>query len=91
MNNDQISQSRLIEIVVLDRANLSFFFDSSNGSCLNTSKDKAASKITLNEDSYRSLFSGKTTFEQEVAAGNLKISGDSGMLRAFGNALRRSQ
>lgn len=92
MSDEQLSASKLVFINVDDRENLSFYFNVDEQSTVETSKIHTSPDCTIeiNEECYLRLFKGESTFENEVELGNLKILGDSKLLREFGKHLRQS-
>ncbi len=88
MENDQISDATVIQIDVLDHNDLSFFYRTHDGSTATSFEGTPACTVTVSLDTYTRLLNGESTFEHEVTAGTIVISGDTHALRHIGKALR---
>lgn len=88
MENKQISTSKTIAINVVERDDLTFFYDTESKQTATVPKSTPICQIQVSKLTFDRLMSGSSTFEQEVSDGEIVISGDSQILREIGKFFR---
>lgn len=88
MQQIQTSPVNVVFFDVIDDQNLSFYFDIDSKQLCKPEDPKCTVKLEL--EAYKLLLEGNSTFEKEASKGNLKISGDSLLLRNLGTSLRNT-
>ncbi len=75
--------------MVIDQKDLSFTYDIDSGVTSSEINGQENCTIEVSEVTFNRLLDGTSTFEQEVTAGRLSISGDSQILRDLGKIFRK--
>lgn len=84
-----MTPSTTIAVMVIDQKDLSFTYDIDSGVTSSEINGQENCTIEVSEVTFNRLLDGTSTFEQEVTAGRLSISGDNQVLRDLGKIFRK--